>query len=565
MIYSQVTTERKSKVSPIEPAERAHGVVYTKSWVVNLILDLGGYTDDKDLSQLVLVEPSAGTGSFLVEVVRRLIDSCQRYDRSVEACAGSIIAYELDAVAADICRSKILAVLCEKGVDEGVAQRVAAGWVTTGDYLLDQPKLARADVIVGNPPYIRLEDLDSTLTGIYRQKYPTMIGRSDLYVAFFEAALRQLKLDGTCVFICADRWMLNQYGARLRSFITAQFAVEAVMEMHTVDAFDAEVSAYPAITKFSRRRQGNAVVARAEPGIELASVDRMHYALMNGTSVSLGGNSRPVLQASGVDSWFKGESPWPSSSPERLALLRRLESNFYPLQSIGTGTRVSIGVATGADDLFITENADLVEFDRLLPLAMAKDLGTGEVAWSGKYLVNPWDGRSLANLSQFPRLASYFESHEGRLKSRHVGKKSEATWYRTIDKVDPGLSSRSKLYVADIKDRLRPVLDRGETYPHHNLYFVESPIWDLEVLGGILLSDVAQFFIESYAVKMRGGYLRFQAQYLRRIRTPLPHEISEADQLALKTAFRERDLKAANVAAFRLYGIDGIPALGGTE
>jgi adenine-specific DNA-methyltransferase len=30
------------------------------------------------------------------------------------------------------------------------------------------------------------------------------------------------------------------------------------------------------------------------------------------------------------------------------------------------------------------------------------------------------------------------------------------------------------------------VLDRGETYPHHNLYFIESDTWDLEVLGGLL-------------------------------------------------------------------------------
>ena len=67
---------------------------------------------------------------------------------------------------------------------------------------------------------------------------------------------------------------------------------------------------------------------------------------------------------------------------------------------------------------------------------------------------------------------------------------------------------------------LDPVLDRGETYPHHNLYFIQSDEWDLEVLGGLLMSAVGQFFVESYGVRMRGGYWRFQAQYLRRIRVP---------------------------------------------
>ena len=73
---------------------------------------------------------------------------------------------------------------------------------------------------------------------------------------------------------------------------------------------------------------------------------------------------------------------------------------------------------------------------------------------------------------------------------------------------------------------LDPVLDRGETYPHHNLYFIQSDEWDLEVLGGLLMSAVGQFFVESYGVRMRGGYLRFQAQYLRRIRVPSPKALS---------------------------------------
>jgi adenine-specific DNA-methyltransferase len=91
--------------------------------------------------------------------------------------------------------------------------------------------------------------------------------------------------------------------------------------------------------------------------------------------------------------------------------------------------------------------------------------------------------------------------------------------------VTHSLTEKPKLYIADIKNQLDPVLDRGETYPHHNLYFVQSDVWDLEVLGGLLISAIGQFFMESYGVRMRGGYLRFQAQYLRRIRVPDPKSI----------------------------------------
>jgi len=64
------------------------------------------------------------------------------------------------------------------------------------------------------------------------------------------------------------------------------------------------------------------------------------------------------------------------------------------------------------------------------------------------------------------------------------------------------------------------VLDEGRFYPHHNLYHVTSPAWDLRALATILRSPVAVLFVSGYCVKMAGGFLRFQAQYLRRIRIP---------------------------------------------
>ena len=100
-----------------------------------------------------------------------------------------------------------------------------------------------------------------------------------------------------------------------------------------------------------------------------------------------------------------------------------------------------------------------------------------------------------------------------------------------------------------------PVLDRGETYPHHNLYYLTSKIWDLEVLGGLLLSRVAQLFIEAYCVRMRGGTLRFQAQYLRRIRVPDSYALPEPVSDQLRQAFRARDRGAATAAAIEAYGI----------
>jgi hypothetical protein len=110
-----------------------------------------------------------------------------------------------------------------------------------------------------------------------------------------------------------------------------------------------------------------------------------------------------------------------------------------------------------------------------------------------------------------------------------------------------------------MKLRIHPVLDEGGLYPHHNLYFIVSDVWDMRVLGGLLLSKVAEAFVEAYAVKMRGGTLRFQAQYLRKIRVPDPAAISESDEAALAEAFDKRDVEAATEAALRVYGLAELP------
>jgi hypothetical protein len=293
-------------------------------------------------------------------------------------------------------------------------------------------------------------------------------------------------------------------------------------------------------------------VASAGPEIEETDSQALSAALQATAS-----GESPVapngLRMARVDSWFKGAAPWPCHSPEQLTLLRRLEERFPALE---TYARVGIGVATGNDNVFITKDTDLVEPSRLLKLALVSDICEGTLKWSGRYLVDPWNSDGLVALDKYPRLRAYFEKHATALKKRHTAAKNILGWYKTIDRVTHTLTAKPKLYIADIKNVLDPVLDRGETYPHHNLYFIQSDHWDLEVLGGLLMSAIGQFFIESYGVRMRGGYFRFQAQYLRRIRVPDPKTLTRLQVKELIEAFRKRDRQRATRAALEIYGID---------
>jgi hypothetical protein len=386
--------------------------------------------------------------------------------------------------------------------------------------------------------------------------YPTMRGRADIYVAFFEAALLQLRSGGVVAFICADRWMLNAYGADLRRLVTSAYGVEVVVEMHNAPAFEDDVSAYPAVVVIRSAPQARCLIASVSGDVDTGpdgfTAERLLAAADGSPAAGLRG-----VRAGYADGWYSGAEPWPLVSPDRLRTLQYLEANFHSLED--GSTRVGIGVATGADSVFVTKDPTEVERSRLLPLAMASDTADGTLRWSGHYLVDPWAPEGLVDLAEYPRLAAYLADHEAVLRSRNVAGRNPRAWYRTIDRVAHGLTPMSKLYFPDIKGFAHPVLDRGKTYPHHNLYWITSTRWDLEVLGGILLSRVAQFFVECYSVRMRGGALRFQAQNLRRIRVPAPNAISPELADRFRTAFRDRDQASATAAALVAYGLDALP------
>lgn len=531
------------------PEETEYGEVFTRQWVVDTILDLVGYTPDKDLSKARLVEPSIGSGAFLVPVVGRLIDSAQRFGVPLSSLSDNIFGLDLQRSHVETCRAKVEQLLLAAGVAQRDATTLPKGWLHHGDFLLDEIPNS-VDFVVGNPPYIRTEDLDDEVEAQYRARWRTMRGRADIYVGFYERSLALLKPGGKLGYICADRWMRNAYGKYLRGLVVSGYAVETVWQMHDVDAFEAEVAAYPAITVLANAPQGPATFInttatfRAESALEAAA-----FAL--GSEDEAAGQG---WEGARLPSWFETADFWPAGSPSTIKLLEHLQEEFPTLEADGK-TKISIGVATGADRAYIVGQDTDVEPERLTPIVMADDIRAGYLKTPTKMLLNPWDSEGrLIDLESFPKFAALLGSHDD-VKKRFIAKKNPLTWHRTIDKVYPGLAERPKLLLQDMKAQITPVLEPGGYYPHHNLYYVVSDSWDLEVLGGLLLSRIAEAFISAYGVKMRGGTLRFQAQYLRKITVPRPESLSSEIEDLLRESFRTYDREAATRAAEMAYGL----------
>ena len=354
-----------------------HGEVFTRRWVVELILDLSGFTVDRDLGGMVAVEPSCGSGAFLAPMTERLIESCRIHDRPLADIRAALRAFDLLPANAELAQKAVAGALIEAGLDDVEAKSIAAECVSCGDFLLASHGEDVADFVLGNPPYIRLEDVPSARSAAYRRACPTMRGRSDIFVGFIEMGLRILKPEGVLGFIVADRWMHNQYGADLRRLVSSSYAVDAVVSMHDVDAFEESVSAYPAVTVIRRAEQSTAVVANATKSFGEANASSLTK-WVSSRRKSIG---TKALSAVKLPEWFDSELSWPSGDPANLALVADLERRLPLLEDRATGTRVGIGVASGADAVYLTTDPDLVEPDRLLPLLTTQrhDIWRGEV------------------------------------------------------------------------------------------------------------------------------------------------------------------------------------------
>ncbi len=532
-------------LAPVE--ER--GAVFTRREVVEFILDLVGYVPDRPLHQQALLEPSFGYGDFLLVAVERLVAAWRAHapEAPADELAPCIRAVELHRKSFSETQEKLIEQLRTAGVEEAQAQRLAGEWLIHGDFLLtDFP--ATFDYVIGNPPYVRQERIPDALIAEYRQRYSTLFDRADIYIPFIERSLDLLSPKGTLGFICSDRWMKNRYGGPLRQMVANGYHLRTYVDMVDTLAFHSDVIAYPAITIISREKPGPTRIAR-KPAITKPALNGLARALLGTSSPNANGDVTEIASVA------NGPQPWILESSVQEALLRRLERDFPTIED--AGCKVGIGVATGADKAFIGPYDQLdVEESRKLPLAMTRDIVSGHVQWRGLGVVNPFsDEGRLVELERYPRLKRYLEAHKEQIAKRHIARKAPSNWYRTIDRIHPPLASTPKLLIPDIKGEAQIVYEEGRLYPHHNLYYITSNEWDLRALQAVLLSGIARLFVATYSTRMRGGYLRFQAQYLRRIRLPRWSDVAADTMNELIAAASEGDIMACNDAVYRLYDL----------
>ena len=451
------------------------------------------------------------------------------------------------------------------------------------------------DVIIGNPPYVRIQNMSTyspeEVAFYQNPESPYTTGHQDnfdKYALFMERALTLLRPSGRLGFIVPHKFMTIRSGRTLRGLIAEGRVLEEIVHFGAKQVFGAGTSNYTSILVFDRR--GRQLVHLEQVG----ALEEWRY-----------GNSGPVTE---IPADEFGEDAWQFADEETRTLFARIREQ-YP-RRLGDLAEIFVGVQTSADSIYIfepvAEDAGTVtlhwnerdwpiERDVLLPCLLDASLDPYSRPEANRWIIYPYElvqrGRgSRARLFQpekmardFPGCWEYLNARRQELEQRNItgGRVGEQQWYQfgrsqSLTKFDgpkiilPILSLEARYSFDDSN----VIVTGGGNGPY---YMVrpgpESPVSNYYLLA-VLHHPLSEAMVRTNTSVFRGGYYSHGKQFIEGIPVPLPPEdetavveetvaelISTLDALKTSRTPQQRLLRTRQANQLRRQIEDHISAL----
>ena len=301
-------------------AVKQHGRVYTPDYLVKEILDFGGY-DKSIILKKHVIDNSCGDGAFLTEIVRRYCTSFLTRKQDLSRLKHELETYihgiELDATECDKCIQSL------NNIVEGYGISKVKWDIVNADTLTVDCFNAKMDYVFGNPPYVRVHNLDESYKIVKKFKFAEG-GMTDLFIVFFEIGFNMLAKGGLMCLITPSSWLGSLAGTHLRQYIHIHQNLSGVIDLEHFQPFEA--TTYTFISRFSKSKKNSHIDYYTFDGEKLNAKfqEKLSY-----SDIQIGKNF-----------YF--------SKKEHLSLLNNIKTTYgYPYVSVKNG------FATLADKVFI--------------------------------------------------------------------------------------------------------------------------------------------------------------------------------------------------------------------
>jgi len=402
------------------------------------------------------------------------------------------------------------------------------------------------DIVIGNPPYIQLQNNGGELAKLYENcNYSTFARTGDIYCLFYERGWQLLKKDGHLCYITSNKWMRAGYGEKTREFfanktnpmLLIDFAGVKIFESATVDTN---------ILLFSKSNNMHETVC----------------AVTNKQNKDSVKNLSDFVQQQNSICDFNSSDSWVILSPIEQSIKRKIEAVGTPLKD--WDIQINYGIKTGFNDAFIistekrneilsnckTEDERKRTAELIRPILRGRDIKRYGYVDNGLYLINTHNGVRgripRIKIEDYPAVKAHLDQYWDRIATR-------------ADKGDTPYNLRNCAYLEDF---FKPKITWGNlnlqgTYayaPKGMFINAPSPFIATENIAilHILNSKIADYYIRSLGVTRNGGYFEYKPMFVDKL--PIPKDGLEGLQnFKEQPSFNEE--REISKIIYQLYGL----------
>jgi hypothetical protein len=415
------------------------------------------------------------------------------------------------------------------------------------------------DVVVGNPPYIRQEELGEAKSYL-KDHYEVYAGTADLLVYFMELAMKNLRPQGQFSFIISNKFMRAGFGKALRRYLQ-QFRVIELIDFGDLQVFDGATT-YPLVISLEKAPPTGEFFAMNVPDLVTTAFREQVSA------------ERFVSLQSELT-----EDGWNLADVQTQRLLEKLRNTGVPLGEYVNG-EIYYGIKTGYNEAFVIDAAtkdrliaeDSKSAEVIKPFLAGRDVKRYVPPVAEKYLIllpKGWTKGHLGDVDEstayeflfemYPAIAAHLKQHAKAARKRYD--KGDFYWeLRACDYYDK--FEEPKILYQEIMTYQSFTYDYNSIYTNNKLFVIPGAT---NFLLGVLNTQLIWFILKNTATSYNGGAIAMQSPFV----LPLPIvDESEVNKTISSLATQILTQKQSNptadttsleaeidVLVYRLYGL----------
>lgn len=461
-------------------ARKSKGRVYTPDYIVKTILDMAHYNGNNILQKHV-IDNSCGDGAFLCEIVNRYCEVAIKNNISIKELKIHLETYihgiEIDFFEHKKCLENLNFLIKKYGIEK------ALDWdIVCKDALTVDKYNGKMDFVLGNPPYVRVHNLNNSLQTAKKFSF-AQDGMTDLYIVFYEIGIQMLNENGILGYITPSSFFNSIAGTCMRKYLVQKNLIEIITDLKHYQAFN--TTTYTTIVVLNKNKTDN----------------NLKYFQFDEKTKS----PYYVETLTYDDCYIAGNFYF--GAKENLNLLKKIFLNTKHCN-----VQVKNGYATLCDNVYIG-NFDF-KSKYIIPVIKAS---RGET----KQIIYPYDknGKPISEkeLSENKELYKYLLGNKEKLLKRSLENKTRSCWFAFGRSQAVNDTYKDKLVINALlrthKD-LKILFAPSGTGVYSGFY-ITGDFKTLSDLPDILLSEEFSTYISLLGKYKSGGYYTFSSKDIK--------------------------------------------------